>query len=409
MPQKVILKWLLRLVIFCTASVDALAQQDSVIDDVGDMAFVGWSNSSQDGFAFVLMDDCPKGTAIKFIDEEWTGSSFYSTTDEGENTWTNTTGSFVSRGTVIIVQNADNNPTVNIGSVSETDAGFDLASSSPDQVFAIVGSRSSPTFIAMIGHTSLPDNGSGAKQTLQGTGLTTGSHAIHRTNEAIYHGSTACNGGLSNCLNMIYADSSWSNLSSTITFPASLVSNFGGSSLPVTLLSFNGSRTNNSNYLHWTTAQEINNAGFSIQRLENSTEWLDIGFEPGFGNSQNLNTYLFIDNDSKFESNKFYRLAQFDFDGAVYFSPTIRIRQLPNNTKPEIAWFSNSQGIFIDTEEMIEKLIVYNLVGQQIYCKDHVGSHAHFSNALFAVGQYVAVVTSENQVVRFRFEIGNGD
>ena len=97
-------------------------QIDSSLNDVGDIAFVAWSTSSQDGYAFVLMDYCLPGDSVVFTDEEWTGSGFYSTNGEGDNTWFNSTSNTLNPGTVIVIENADNNPSSNIGSVSETDA-----------------------------------------------------------------------------------------------------------------------------------------------------------------------------------------------------------------------------------------------------------------------------------------------
>lgn len=298
-------------------------QQDGVIDDVGDIAFIAWSASNQDGFAFVFLDDCPNNTSIKFVDEEWTGSGFYTSSGEGENTWTNNTGSDITKGTVVIIQNADNNPTCNVGSVAETDAGFDLASSAPDQIFAFVGTRSSPTFLAMIGHTSLPNNGSGSVQTLSGTGLTTGSSAIHLTKEALYDGSTSCNSNVTSCLQMIYDDTAWSTLSSSAQFPSHVDTLFDGSVLPVELLSFSAMTTGNGVELHWSTAQETHNKGFYIQRKTTLTDWQTIDFLPGMGTTAETTEYEYTDVHIVPEV-CFYRLIQVDYDGTEMYSHVVK-------------------------------------------------------------------------------------
>ena len=86
----------------------AQAVQDGAIDDPGDIAFVAY-HDDDDGFSFVLMDDAPNGTSIRFIDEEWTGAAFASAEGggEGDVLWTNNTGSTIAKGTVVDIVDAD--------------------------------------------------------------------------------------------------------------------------------------------------------------------------------------------------------------------------------------------------------------------------------------------------------------
>jgi hypothetical protein len=341
-------------------------QQDSTIDDVGDIAFIAWSASSQDGFAFVFLDDCPSGTTIKFVDEEWTGSSFYSANGEGENTWTNSTGSFVSKGTVVIIQNADNNPSTNIGTVSESNAGFDIAASSPDQIFAFVGSRSSPTFLAMIGHSSLPNNGSGSVQTLSGTGLTNGTNAIHLADEGLYTSSNTCNGSQNDCLKMLSNDSNWSDISTSLKYPNDVISSFGGSALPVSLISFQGFVNDNSILLEWETAMEQGNLGFIIERKSSANDWNEIGFIDGNGDSYEVQHYLFVDQDTPRTDFQFYRLIQVDFDGQKQVHRTIKIKtDRPHESK--LRWHINSGQLHLKSKENhILGLTIINQFGQLV-------------------------------------------
>ena len=99
---------------------------NTMIDAPGDIAFTSYA-TTVDGYSFVFIDDCPAGTVIEFTDEEWLGSAFSSLTSEGNNRWTNNTGNTIAKGTVIIVQNANENPTVNMGSIIESDSGVNLA------------------------------------------------------------------------------------------------------------------------------------------------------------------------------------------------------------------------------------------------------------------------------------------
>ncbi len=93
--------------------------------------------------------------------------------------------------------------------------------------------------------------------------------------------------------------------------------------VPVELTSFTASVTNNSIRLTWTTATEINNRGFQIERkLSTNDEWNILGFLPGAGTSTESRTYVYDDLNINTGSYN-YRIRQFDFDGtsSVYNLP----------------------------------------------------------------------------------------
>jgi len=288
-------------------------QTDSSLNDVGDIAFLAWSTSSQDGYAFVLMDYCLPGDSVVFTDEEWTGSGFYSTNGEGDNTWFNSTSNTLNPGTVIVIENADNNPSANIGSVTETDAGFSIAAT--DQIFAFTGTRSNPHLLSMIGDTTSPGN-----QTLSGTGLVPNETALHMSSERIYTGQTACSNGLGNCLSMIYNPNSWKQIDSTLVFPRDVISGMNGSSLPVELLYL---ELNADGSLTWATASEVNNAGFDIEVSVDGLNWIHHGHVSGAGNSVEIQKYFYpISPNVGFN---YVRLIQIDFDGEKTESDILRI------------------------------------------------------------------------------------
>jgi hypothetical protein len=74
--------------------------------------------------------------------------------------------------------------------------------------------------------------------------------------------------------------------------------------------------------LTWSTASEINNKGFEVQRRTETGNWSALGFVNGAGSSSNTHNYNY--SDDKLSSGKYYyRLKQIDIDGRFEFSPVV--------------------------------------------------------------------------------------
>ena len=197
------------------------------IDAAGDIAFVAF-HDNDDGFSFVFLDDCPNGTVIRFIDEGWTGSGFASASSEGEVTWTNNTGSAISKGVVIDIVDADDNLggiTASQGTASETDSGFTTGVAN-EQIYAVTGTRAAPgTFLAFVGNASIDGSTS---ITFSGTGLTAGSTALSLGDgEGYYTGSSVFNGSLNNAASTINTAGNWTV--APFSYPAVVPDVFTGS------------------------------------------------------------------------------------------------------------------------------------------------------------------------------------
>ena len=85
--------------------------------------------------------------------------------------------------------------------------------------------------------------------------------------------------------------------------------------LPAELTSFTSSTTDNSIHLTWSTAAELNNSGFDVERKKTEdNNWQKIGFVKGHGTTNTPQHYLF--SDRFLSTGKYnYRLKQIDFNG----------------------------------------------------------------------------------------------
>jgi hypothetical protein len=103
------------------------------------------------------------------------------------------------------------------------------------------------------------------------------------------------------------------------------------STIPVEFLSFSSSVTANVVNLSWSTATELNNLGFEIQRSSDKTNWGTIGFKEGKGTTSEPQYYSFSDIFSDAEVSKlYYRLKQVDFSGSFKYSDIVEVEIAPS-------------------------------------------------------------------------------
>jgi hypothetical protein len=81
--------------------------------------------------------------------------------------------------------------------------------------------------------------------------------------------------------------------------------------------------------LSWTTASEINNHYFLLERSSTSEYWNEIARMKGSGTSNLRNTYFYTDNNID-ASVVYYRLSQIDFDGTTEIIGNIAVRTSEN-------------------------------------------------------------------------------
>ncbi|BDQ01807.1 T9SS type A sorting domain-containing protein [Ignavibacterium sp.] len=122
--------------------------------------------------------------------------------------------------------------------------------------------------------------------------------------------------------------------------------------------------------LNWTTATELNNLGFQIERKAVNGDFLAIGYVQGNGTTTERKEYSFTDRNV--EPGKYvYRLKQMDFDGKYEYSPEIEVDVHPplqftleqNYPNP----FNPSTKIkFGLAENTNVKVAVYNLLGELV-------------------------------------------
>ncbi|HEX5655048.1 MAG TPA: T9SS type A sorting domain-containing protein [Chitinophagaceae bacterium] len=92
--------------------------------------------------------------------------------------------------------------------------------------------------------------------------------------------------------------------------------------LPVSFTLFNANCESSRVLVTWKTAQEQNSSHFNIERSADGSSWAVIGSLPAAGTSTAERSYSFRDDNPL--QNGFYRIAEFDLDGRVQYTGTLR-------------------------------------------------------------------------------------
>ena len=122
--------------------------------------------------------------------------------------------------------------------------------------------------------------------------------------------------------------------------------------VPVELTSFTASANGKEVTLSWSTATELNNQGFEVQRKFGSNDIATIGSVKGHGTTTSPNNYNYVDKLTD-AGKYFYRLKQIDYGGTFEYSNEIEVEVIvldkftlehnypnPFNPSTKISWQS---------------------------------------------------------------------
>ena len=129
--------------------------------------------------------------------------------------------------------------------------------------------------------------------------------------------------------------------------------------LPVTLLNFEVDCENGFTVLNWSTASEINNDYFVIEKSTDAINFFPIATVQGNGNSNTVLSYTYTDETPNYATT-YYRLKQVDFDGKFeYFNVVVSTCTTDENFNVnQLQLNDNVFGFTINTSSS-EKLTVY--------------------------------------------------
>ena len=157
--------------------------------------------------------------------------------------------------------------------------------------------------------------------------------------------------------------------------------------MPVKLSTFAAKNEKGSNSLTWTTTQEVNNAGFEIEKSGDGVHFEKMAFIDGAVNSEQLKTYTFIDPNPLVVT--YYRLRQIDQDGKSEFSRIISVKgyQTPLQIFPNPA----SGHVVVKDSQKDKNVVIRDLKGR-IVLEDRLSSDQTVNTTHLSTGTYLLTV-----------------
>ncbi len=134
--------------------------------------------------------------------------------------------------------------------------------------------------------------------------------------------------------------------------------------LPIELVTFSAQEKDNTIELYWTTASEINNDYFTLDKSSDGYDFIQLAKVKGGGNSTNIINYSYTD-EAPLKGDNYYRLTQTDFDGkSKTFDPIhIRMNQvISGNTLIGISPVPFNDHLKIDYSVNTHDTITFDLI-----------------------------------------------
>jgi hypothetical protein len=183
--------------------------------------------------------------------------------------------------------------------------------------------------------------------------------------------------------------------------PFTLASTTFANPLPINLLSFTAEKNEKSVLLKWTTASEINNDYFELEKSRDGINFEAFAKIKGAGFSNQTIDYSHID-VNPYRGLSYYRLKQVDFDGTYNYSDIIAVNF--NLMEQKLQFYPNPASQIINIENLNSNsnyiINIYDITGKLIISKNTAQTNTFtLSINELVSGFYTLQVLSENQTI----------
>lgn len=167
-------------------------------------------------------------------------------------------------------------------------------------------------------------------------------------------------------------------------------------SLPVQFKQLNYEVLANATKLTWTTASEINNCEFVIEKSNEGASFKTIGSVKGAGNSSIELNYSFTDNGLN-TAVSYYRIKQVDCDGKYAYSNIVKVLNKSNAIKIYPNPANQYLVVELPADEKSAVVNIYSIDGKRVHSLTVAGTQPRIDISQLLSGSYFINVTSKGQ------------
>lgn len=139
------------------------------------------------------------------------------------------------------------------------------------------------------------------------------------------------------------------------------------SPLPVTWLSVNALAMSGHTSVSWSTAQELNNAGFTVQYSPDGLTWDSVTYlDVANSHSRNANTPLYYTIEDRPREGGYYRIRQHDLDGTVSYSPVVQLRSKKHDKPVSLVPNPSRDYVMLHGLEEATTVLIMDAKGKQV-------------------------------------------
>jgi len=146
----------------------------------------------------------------------------------------------------------------------------------------------------------------------------------------------------------------------------------------------------------WTTASEINNDYFQVEKSRDGVTFEAIGTVNGNGTSHNMVDYSYTDK-APFNGVNYYRLKQVDYDGAYEYSPIVTATV--SNTKITVSPKQTYDRLIVTASDNAAAQVAIISMDGQLVSSQSFDASAELDLSSLVKGMYLVRVESEGTVM----------
>jgi hypothetical protein len=175
--------------------------------------------------------------------------------------------------------------------------------------------------------------------------------------------------------------------------------------LPIELVNFDAKSNGHEINLNWTTASEINNDYFTVEKSNDAFSFSSLARVEGAGNSSSVLNYSYTDLHP-YSGVNYYRLKQTDYDGHYSYSDVVAVN-FNNRQKFYSAYNSTTQELniaYYSAGKCVNKITLYDLNGRRVFDlekESEAGQNNYFIPAAFlSKGMYFLTLENDQETMQ---------